>query len=92
MPLVEDDDVVEEFPTKAANHLSDVSAYSGTALGFERKLTAFKHYYNDARIHASLNGNILMEAGGKSTTRRADISHIIWQSHCHGLVPLPIAA
>jgi hypothetical protein len=33
-----------------------------------------------------------MEAGGKSTTRRADISHITWQSHCHGLVQLPIVA
>jgi hypothetical protein len=33
-----------------------------------------------------------MEAGGNSTTQRADISHITWQSHCHRLVQLPIAA
>ncbi len=51
-----------------------------------------KDYYNDARVHASLDGNTPMEAGGNSTTRRADISHLNWQSHCHGLVQLPIAA
>jgi hypothetical protein len=46
----------------------------------------------DARVHASLDGIILMEAGGKSTTRRAAISHFTWQSHSRGLVQLPIAA
>jgi transposase InsO family protein len=61
-------------------------------LDLERKLTALKNYYNDARVHASLDGNTPTEAGGKSTTRRADISHITWKSHCHGLVQLPIAA
>jgi hypothetical protein len=43
------------------------------------------------RIHASLDGNTLTEAGGKSTTRHADIFHITWQLHFHGLVQLPIA-
>jgi transposase InsO family protein len=62
------------------------------SLDLERKLTAFNDYYNEARVHASLDGNTPMEASGKSTTRRADISHFTWQSHCHGLVQLPIAA
>ncbi len=62
------------------------------SLDLERKLTAFKDYYNDARVHASLDGNTPMEASGIPATRRADISHITWQSHCHGLVQLPIAA
>jgi transposase InsO family protein len=62
------------------------------SLDLERKLTAFNDYYNEARVHASLDGNTLMEASGKSATRRADISHFTWQSHCHGLVQLPIAA
>jgi len=62
------------------------------SLDLERKLTAFKDYYNDARVHASLDGNTPMDAGGKSTTQRADIAHFTWQSHCHGLVQLPIAA
>ena len=63
-----------------------------SSLDLERKLTAFNDYYNDARVHASLDGNTPMEAGGKSTTQRADIVHFTWQSHCHGLVQLPIAA
>jgi len=62
------------------------------SLDLERKLTALKDYYNDAWVHASLDGNTPTQAGGKSTTRRADVSHITWQSHCHGLVQLPIAA
>ncbi len=62
------------------------------SLDLERKLTAFKDYFNNARVHASLDGNTPTEAGGKSTTRRADISHFTWQSHSHGLVQLPIAA
>ena len=62
------------------------------SLDLERKLTAFNDYYNDARVHASLDGNTPMDAGGKSTTQRADIAHFTWQSHCHGLVQLPIAA
>ncbi len=62
------------------------------SLDLERKLTAFNDYYNEARVHASLDGNTPMEASGKSTTRRADISHFTWQSHCHGLVQLPSAA
>jgi hypothetical protein len=62
------------------------------SLDLERMLTEFRDYYNDARVHASLDGNTPMEAGGNSTTQRADISHITWQSHCHRLVQLPIAA
>ena len=61
------------------------------SVDLERKLTTFKDYYNDARVHAPFDGNTPMEVGGKSTTRRANISHITWQSHCHGLVQLPIA-
>jgi hypothetical protein len=62
------------------------------SLDREQNLTVFKDYYNDARVRASLDGNTLVEAGGKSTTRCAEISHITWQSHSHGLVQLPIAA
>ena len=62
------------------------------SLDLERKLTALKDYYNDAWVHASLDGNTPTQAGGKSTTRRADVSHITWQSQCYGLVQLPIAA
>ena len=62
------------------------------SVDLERKLTEFKDYYHDARVRASLDGNTPTEAVGMSTIRRADISHITWQSHCHGLVQLSIAA
>ena len=62
------------------------------SVDLERKLTAFKNYYNGTRVHASLDGTTPIEAGGQSATWRADISHFAWQSHCHGLVHLPIAA
>ncbi len=62
------------------------------SVDLERKLTVFKDHCNDVQIHASLDGNIPMEGGGKSTTRRADISHFTWQSHCQGPIQLPIAA
>jgi transposase InsO family protein len=62
------------------------------SVDLERKLAAFKNYYNGTRVHASLDGTTPIEAGGQSATWRADISHFAWQSHCHGLVHLPIAA
>jgi len=62
------------------------------SLDLDRKLAAFQSYYNSVRVHASLNGNTPMEAGGESNIRRANISHFTWQSHCRGLVHLPIAA
>jgi hypothetical protein len=48
---------------------------SWNSIDLERKLTGFKNYYDDAWGHASLDGNIPIEAGGKSTTQHADISH-----------------
>ncbi len=61
-------------------------------LDLAQKLTSFKDYYNDAWVLASLDGNTPTEVGGKTTTRRTEISHITRRSHSHGLVQLPIAA
>jgi predicted metal-dependent enzyme (double-stranded beta helix superfamily) len=62
-------------------------------LDLERKLGDFQHYYNHERVHASLGGATPAEVAGKSTiTTRAKINDFRWQTHCRGLIQLPLAA
>ncbi|WNM63124.1 integrase core domain-containing protein [Candidatus Nitrospira neomarina] len=58
----------------------------------KRKLEAFKEYYNDFRIHQSLNSQTPEEAAGKDPPLPADPTHVVWQSHCQGLFYTPRAA
>jgi transposase InsO family protein len=58
----------------------------------ERKLEAFKAYYNGFRLHQSLNSHTPEEAAGKDPPPLADPEHFVWQSHCQGLFQTPIAA
>jgi transposase InsO family protein len=58
----------------------------------ERKLGAFRQYYNRNRVHQSLNGNAPAVVSGKSQTQCADLSNYSWISHCNGLFQIPIAA
>ena len=58
----------------------------------ERKLNEFKDYYNHQRVHASLGGDTPAEIAGESGASPAKINDFQWQSHCRGLVQLPIAA
>jgi transposase InsO family protein len=59
----------------------------------ERKLLEFQRYYNRDRVHASLGGDTPAEAAGEFTTiGGTKIDDVRWQSHCRGLVQLPIAA
>jgi len=58
----------------------------------ERKLGEFKDYYNHERVHASLGGDTPGEVAGESITPRVKIDDFQWQSHCRGLVQLPLAA
>jgi transposase InsO family protein len=58
----------------------------------ERKLDAFKDYYNGSRIHQSLNQQTPEEAAGKDPPLPADPTHFVWRSHCQGLFQTPIAA
>jgi transposase InsO family protein len=58
----------------------------------ERKLEAFKAYYNGFRLHQSLNQQPPEEAAGKDPPPLADPMHFVWQSHCQGLFQTPIAA
>jgi len=58
----------------------------------ERKLEQFKSYYNQRRVHQSLNGATPEEHGGRPISLPVDLKHYSWQSHCNGLFELPIAA
>jgi hypothetical protein len=58
----------------------------------ERKLELFKNYYNAARVHQGLSGDTPGEKAGSLTPQAAGLENYRWQSHCHGLFELPIAA
>ena len=57
----------------------------------ERKLEAFQDYYNHSRFHASLEGDTPAQVGSEPRTKTADLECYRWQTHCRGLVQLPIA-
>jgi putative transposase len=63
-----------------------------TADDLERKLELFKNYYNAARVHQGLSGDTPGEKAGGPTPQAAGLENYRWQSHCHGLFELPIAA
>jgi transposase InsO family protein len=63
-----------------------------TADDLERKLELFKNYYNAARVHQGLSGDTPGEKAGGPTPQPAGLQNYRWQSHCHGLFDLPIAA
>ena len=63
-----------------------------TADDLERKLELFKNYYNAARVHQGLSGDTPGEKAGRPTPQPAGLENYRWQSHCHGLFELPIAA
>ena len=58
----------------------------------ERKLESFRNYYNAARMHQVLSGATPGEKAGGPTPQPAGLENYRWQSHCHGLFELPIAA
>lgn len=58
----------------------------------ERKLEAFRKFYNTHRVHTSLDGATPSEISGESTKHRTDLSNFHWKSHCRGLYHLPVAA
>jgi hypothetical protein len=58
----------------------------------ERKLEAFKKYYNNFRIHQNLNSQTPEETGGKDPLPHADPKHFVWRVHCQGLFQTPMAA
>jgi transposase InsO family protein len=63
-----------------------------TADDLERKLEWFKNYYNAARVHQGLSGDTPGEKAGDPTPQPASLENYRWQSYCHELFDLPIAA
>ena len=61
------------------------------ALDLGRKLGNFKDYYNAHRVHRSLGATTPAERAGASFRTSADLDHVVWQQHCHGLFHIPIA-
>jgi transposase InsO family protein len=57
-----------------------------------RKLELFRNYYNECRVHRSLAGATPAEKGGGASQPSTNLAHYRWQSHCHGLFELPLAA
>jgi transposase InsO family protein len=62
------------------------------AADLERKLALFRRYYNGLRVHQGLDGDTPDEQAGSPGMPRASLEQYAWQSHCHGLFQLPIAA
>ena len=63
-----------------------------TADDLVQKLELFKKFYNAARVHQGLSGDTPGEKAGGPTPQPASLENFRWQSHCHGLFELPIAA
>ena len=62
------------------------------AVDLQRKLDTFQDYYNHNRFHASLGGDTPAQVSGESKIRQANLECYRRESHCHGLVQLPMAA
>jgi transposase InsO family protein len=61
-------------------------------MDLEQKLEQFKIYYNQLRVHQSLEGATPEEKAGRATIQPLDLGNYRWQAHCHCLFDLPIAA
>jgi putative transposase len=62
------------------------------AVDLERKLEEFRTYYNEHRVHQSLDGRTPGERSGQPPPSPAVLARYAWRSHCHGLFKMPIAA
>ena len=62
------------------------------ALDLTRKLEAFRCYYNQRRVHRSLNGTTPAQRAGATTPAPAKLDHYGWRQYCHGLFQIPVAA
>src|SRR5262245_48485254 len=62
------------------------------AIDLERKLEEFRNYYNEHRVHQSLNGRTPGERSGQRPPAHAVLDHYAWRHHCRGLFQMPIAA
>ena len=63
-----------------------------TADDLEGKLEPFKNYYNTICVSQGLSGDTTWEKAGGPTPQAVGLENYRWQSHCHGLFELRIAA
>ncbi len=61
-------------------------------LDLERKLSAFRIYYNRYRVHSGIDGIPPEQEQGQGHHRTLPLTEFRWMSHCHGLFQLPTAA
>ena len=57
-----------------------------------RKLDAFRDYYNEFRVHRSLDGETPAQRAGDPPPEPISLGHHAWRQHCGGLFQTPIAA
>jgi putative transposase len=57
-----------------------------------QKLGEFRDYYNEHRVHRSLDGATPAQRAGASSPAYASLDHHAWRQHCRGLFQTPIAA
>jgi len=58
----------------------------------ERKLDAFKNYYNQHRVHASLDGVPPAKFVNNTGSKNANLRNFGWKNHCNRLFHTPIPA
>ena len=58
----------------------------------QNKLDDFTDYYNNHRVHSSLNGEVPANFGEERLQSVANIEKFNWKTLCRGLVQLPIPA
>ena len=62
-----------------------------TSRDLERKLSAFKDYYNRHRVHSALPRDAPAELAGEVRNAKADFADYLWKTHCRGLFHTPTA-
>src|ERR1019366_5032695 len=62
------------------------------AVDLARKLGEFRDYYNEHRVHRSLDGIAPAQRAGKLPTAPASLGWYAWQQHCQSLFQTPVAA
>jgi putative transposase len=60
------------------------------ATDLTRKLEYFQMFYNQNRVHTSLDGNTPSGRAKNEAHRLANLIGYNWKSHCRGLFQLPI--
>ncbi len=62
------------------------------AVDLTRKLSEFQHYYNEHRVHRSLDGTTPAQRAGESSPAPAVLDDYGWRQHCRGMFQTPVIA